>query len=318
MSKPGWCGVVAASVGILLQVHGGFTGNPETAFLGYLVFLLCVGWSVLLVLLGTLPPSFGDSIGFAIVLAMCAGAFSTFVSFPRSLPHLGTRVHNLASGRNGYGIPPGTGSPGTGLNHGPSPGLPTGAYSTRAPDSAHTPALTPTSPAVGTAPGQLVSTSTSTFNTISVTSSSTAAPPLDSRPELACESAHRSYQLGDLAPSPERLSAVATMLPRMAVAGRRTRRSSTVHPASAIRHRRRPAWRPSPSARSASRRRVHGVVPHFRVHPLPPGRSTAPTIACPPSFTVTCSTRTVCCPDFPRWRFNASISAALVRLSRFA
>ena len=104
MSKPGWCGVVAASVGILLQVHGGFTGNPETAFLGYLVFLLCVGWSVLLVLLGTLPPSFGDSIGFAIVLAMCAGAFSTFVSFPRSLPHLGTRVHNLASGRNGYGI----------------------------------------------------------------------------------------------------------------------------------------------------------------------------------------------------------------------
>ena len=81
MSKPGWCGVVAASVGILLQVHGGFTGNPETAFLGYLVFLLCVGWSVLLVLLGTLPPSFGDSIGFAIVLAMCTGAFSTFVSF---------------------------------------------------------------------------------------------------------------------------------------------------------------------------------------------------------------------------------------------
>ena len=81
MSKPGWCGVIAASVGILLQAHGGFTGNPDTAFLGHLVFLSCLGWGLLLVLLGTLPPSFGDATGFGIFLAICAGAVSEFVSF---------------------------------------------------------------------------------------------------------------------------------------------------------------------------------------------------------------------------------------------
>ena len=81
MSKPGWCGAIAASVGILLQAHGGFTGNSDTAFLGYLVFLSSFGWGLILVLLGTLPPSFGDGIGFGIFLAMCAGATSGFVSF---------------------------------------------------------------------------------------------------------------------------------------------------------------------------------------------------------------------------------------------
>ena len=182
-----------------------------------------------------------------------------------------------------------------------------------------TPTFTPTSPAVGTAPGQLVSTSTSTFNTISVTSSSTAAPPLDSRPELARESTHGAGQLGDLSALRDGLASVGAVLPRMAVAERSAGRGSTVHPASAIRHRRGAAWRPSPRASAAPSGRVHGVVPRFRGHPLPPPPvATAPTIACPPSFTVTCSTRTVCCPDFPRCRFNASTSAALVRDRRFA
>ena len=95
---------------------------------------------------------------------------------------------------------------------------------------------------------------------------------------------------------------------------RRSRRRSTMHPASPVAHRRRPAWRPSPSARSASRRRVHGVHPIGRGHPPPPPPlSTAPTIACPPAATFTCSTTTRCCEPFPRWRFNASIRAAVVR-----
>ena len=54
---------------------------------------------------------------------------------------------------------------------------------------------------------QQVSTSASTFNTISVTSSSTAAPLLDSRPELARELAHGKYQLGDFAAPLDRLGA---------------------------------------------------------------------------------------------------------------
>ena len=117
---------------------------------------------------------------------------------------------------------------------------------------------------------QLVSTASASCTTITAIRFSTAAAPLDSRPELARESAHRSYQLGNLAPSPERLATVAAMLPRMAVAERSAGRGSTVHPASAIRHRRGAAWRPSPRASAAPAGRVHGVVPRFRGHPLPP------------------------------------------------
>ena len=167
--------------------------------------------------------------------------------------------------------------------------------------------------------GQHVSTDNASCTTITAIRISTAAPPLDSRPELARESTHGAGQLGDLSALRDGLASVGAVLPRMAVAERSAGRGSTVHPASAIRHRRGAAWRPSPRASAAPSGRVHGVVPRFRGHPLPPPPvATAPTIACPPSFTVTCSTRTVCCPDFPRWRFNASISAALVRLSRFA
>ena len=132
------------------------------------------------------------------------------------------------------------------------------------------------------------------------------------------ESTHPPHQIGELPPSLDRLAAVVPMLPRMAVAGRTAAQLPAVHPAPAIRHRRGLAWRPSPRPCTAPRGRLHGIDARRSGHPLPPGCSTAPTIACPPSFTVTCSTRTVCCPDFPRWRFNASISAALVRLSRFA
>ena len=49
--------------------------------------------------------------------------------------------------------------------------------------------------------GQLVSRSASTFNTISVTSSSTAAAPLESRPRCCRASCtHRADQLGDFPP----------------------------------------------------------------------------------------------------------------------
>ena len=146
-------------------------------------------------------------------------------------------------------------------------------------------------------------------------------PPLPSvRHDAPRELAHRADQLGDFPPALDRLTSVGAMPPiGMPPPLRRSRRRSTMHPASPVAHRRRPAWRPSPSARSASGRRVHGVHPIGRGHPLPPPPlSTAPTIACPPAATFTCSTTTRCCEPFPRWRFNASISTALVRLSRFA
>jgi hypothetical protein len=59
--------------------------------------------------------------------------------------------------------------------------------------------------------------------------------------------------------------------------------------------------------------RVHEVASVFLGEPLPPWE-TLPTIACPPSFTVTCSTRTVCSPSL-RYRLSASICAAKVRAS---
>ena len=50
-------------------------------------------------------------------------------------------------------------------------------------------------------------------------------------------------------------------------------------------------------------------------HPLP--RSTVPTIACPPSFTLTCCTTTFCSPPV-RYRFSASNCMANVRASLFS
>ena len=160
--------------------------------------------------------------------------------------------------------------------------------------------------------GQHVSTDNASCTTITAIRISTAAPPLDSRPELARESMHGAGQLGDLSALRDGLASVGAVLPRMAVAERSAGRGSTVHPASAIRHRRGAAWRPSPRARSASRRRVHGVVPRFRGHPLPPPPlSTAPTIACPPSFTVTCSQASANRDPDPRRRRRAGDGSAL-------
>ena len=50
-------------------------------------------------------------------------------------------------------------------------------------------------------------------------------------------------------------------------------------------------------------------------HPRP--RSTVPTIACPPSLTLTCCTTTFCSPPV-RYRFKASICMAYVRASLFS
>src|SRR5262249_40571061 len=49
---------------------------------------------------------------------------------------------------------------------------------------------------------------------------------------------------------------------------------------------------------------IHGVVSDLRAAPVPPVVVTLPTIAWPPSLTVTCSTRTVCSP-LVRYRFSA-------------
>jgi hypothetical protein len=57
----------------------------------------------------------------------------------------------------------------------------------------------------------------------------------------------------------------------------------------------------------------HGDGSGFSKEPRPPC-VTGPTIACPPSFTVTCSTRTVCSPLL-RYRLSASTCAAKVRAS---
>ena len=142
----------------------------------------------------------------------------------------------------------------------------------------------------------------------------------DSRPELARESTHRTHQRGDLAAPLDRLARASAMTPSVAVADRRTTppRAAVLSAPSPASHRRGLAWCPAPSPCAAPRSRVHGVDCRLRGHPPSPPAVTGPITACPPSFTVTCSTRTVCCPDFPRWRFNASIRAAVVRLSLFA
>ena len=132
--------------------------------------------------------------------------------------------------------------------------------------------------------GQLVSTASASCTTITAIRISTVAAPLDSRPEMAHQRAHFPHQRRNLAPSPDRLATVPAMLPRMTVAAWRSGQLPAVHPASAIAHRRRLAWRPSPRFRTAPRGRVHGIDVRLRGHPLPPPPlSTAPTIACPPA-----------------------------------
>ena len=69
------------------------------------------------------------------------------------------------------------------------------------------------------------------------------------------------------------------------------------------------SWR-GPKAQN----RVHGVNVVFRHHPPPPC-VTSPTMACPPSCTVTRSTRTTCCA-LARCFLSASIWARYVRLRR--
>ena len=127
--------------------------------------------------------------------------------------------------------------------------------------------------------GQLVSTDNASCTTITAIRISTAAPPLDSRPEMAHQRAHFPHQRRNLAPSPDRLATVAAMLPRMAVVGRTSAQLPAVHPASPVRHRGRLAWCPSPRPGTAPRGRVHGMDTHRNGHPLTttaPGRRLAP------------------------------------------
>ena len=145
-----------------------------------------------------------------------------------------------------------------------------------------------------------------------------------SRPEFTHQRAHFPNQRGGL-PSPlDSLAGVAPMLPRVAVAERGAGRWAAVHPApSPAAHRRGFARRPAPCLGAAPGRqepgRMHGVDRRRWGHAPPPFSplATAPTIACPPSFTVTCSTRTVCCPVRPLWRFNVSTIIVKVRVSLF-
>ena len=80
MGKGLWFGVIVGGTGVVLQFLSGFT-NPEAGFLGYLLFVLSVLWIILVVGLNTLPPDFGRCAGFGIFLAMCAGAYSSFLPF---------------------------------------------------------------------------------------------------------------------------------------------------------------------------------------------------------------------------------------------
>lgn len=72
------------------------------------------------------------------------------------------------------------------------------------------------------------------------------------------------------------------------------------------------AWKPGSLRRrraARGRTQAHDRVYGVRVgssHAPPPVCVTSPTMACPPSFTVTRSTRTSCCA-FARYFFNASI-----------
>ena len=98
--------------------------------------------------------------------------------------------------------------------------------------------------------GQHVSTDNASCTTITAIRISTAAPPLDSRPELARESTHRTHQRGDLAAPLDRLARASAMTPSVAVADRRTTPPrAAVHSA------------PSPASH---RRASHGVPRRVR------------------------------------------------------
>src|ERR1700732_1513803 len=69
----------------------------------------------------------------------------------------------------------------------------------------------------------------------------------------------------------------------------------------------------------APRSYLKGILPFHVYGPCfskapPPPCLTLPTISCPPSFTVTCSTRTVCSPPV-RYRLSASTCDTKVRAS---
>jgi hypothetical protein len=103
-----------------------------------------------------------------------------------------------------------------------------------------------------------------------------APPPASTEaPGRGREHAHGAQQRRDL-PSPgDRLGAVAPVLERMPVALRRARRQSAVHPASAVRHCRRPTHVTAPCAGSAARAQqhgqsaLHGIVPRILYEPSP-------------------------------------------------
>ena len=151
-----------------------------------------------------------------------------------------------------------------------------------------------------------------------------AATVSPSHPELTHQRTHFPDQLGNLSPPLYRLAGIAAVPPVVAVATRRSGRWAAVHPAALpAAHRGGLAWRPAPRLCTAPGRqepgRMHGVDRRRWGHAPPPFSplATAPTIACPPSFTVTCSTRTVCCPVRPLWRFNVSTIIVKVRVSLF-
>jgi hypothetical protein len=101
------------------------------------------------------------------------------------------------------------------------------------------------------------------------------SPASTEAPGRGREHAHGAQQRRDL-PSPgDRLGAVAPVLERMPVALRRARRQSAVHPASAVRHCRRPTHVTAPCAGSAARAQqhgqsaLHGIVPRILYEPSP-------------------------------------------------
>ena len=93
-------------------------------------------------------------------------------------------------------------------------------------------------------------------------------------------------------------SRIVPMPPGVFISLRCARRRAAVHPASAVRHRRRltqaPASRPCSATGCLAHVQEHGVVPLVLLLPLPPSASTFPTMAWPPAATLTCSTMTFC------------------------
>jgi hypothetical protein len=125
-------------------------------------------------------------------------------------------------------------------------------------------------------------------------------------------------QLSELAAHGDRLAGKLAVLQGIAISNRRTAPSSMHSAHTKAPNGRRPAWLPTAlRPRFASwremYRQLHGVDLDLFAHPLPLP-SMLPTIACPPSLTVTCFTRTFCSPPV-RYRLSASTCAAKVRAS---